>query len=245
MLVLSLPFSLFVYAINDYYDLKTDLLNPRKGTIFGEKHDASTIRDLRAWGLVGSIASLIMAYFINMPALLTMTILSLILYSYSAFPLRLKSIPIIDAIAGGGLYSYLIMVFGYFTFAGSQAQINHIFLPTFILFALFGLASQFTGSLIDEVPDRKANINTSVVFFGAGKIVSICLIILFVCLYLARNNWLFVSFISLFIISCLFSYSKKWRRNFFLQALGGAYFPPAFFLVTMLLYFIAPNLLKI
>lgn len=243
-LILSLPFSLFVYAINDYYDLKTDLLNPRKGTIFGEKHDVSSFKDVKMWGFFGLAVSLLLASFMGIPALITMIVLSLILYSYSALPLRLKSVPIMDALAGGGLYSYLIMVIGYFAFAGNEIEIGKIVQPPFILFALFGLASQLTGSLIDEEPDKKDNINTSVVLFGAKKIVSVCLVILLTCLYLARNNWLFVCFISIFIASCIFSYSKKWRRNFVLQTWGGAYFPIGFFAITILLYFINPNLLR-
>ncbi len=245
VLILSLPFSLFIYAINDYYDIKTDLFNPRKGTIFGEKHDAVNVKALRIWGFTGLAFSLILAGFLGMYVLIMMIVLSLILYSYSALPLRFKSVPIIDALTGGGLYSYLLMVIGYFAFAGSGAKIINIFLAPFILFFLFGLASQLTGSLIDEKPDRKDNINTSVVFFGANKIVSLCLVILLTCLYLAQSNWLFAGFISIFIVSCIFSYSVKWRRNFFLQTLGGAYFPLAFFAITILLYLIDPGLLKI
>lgn len=244
LLILSLPFSLFIYAINDYYDLKTDLLNPRKGGIFGEKHGILTIKYLKIWGFTGLAISLILAIFLGIHALIVMIILSLILYSYSALPLRFKSIPVIDTLTGGGLYSYLIVAIGYFAFAGSEAQVIDILKPPFIFFGLFGLAGHLMGAVLDVEPDRKNNARTSVVIFGINKIVSFCIVVLLICLYLARNNWLFVFFMSVAIVICCFYYSAKWRGSLLLPTLV-AYLSLVFFAITILLYFISPNLLKI
>lgn len=244
LLILSLPFSLFIYAINDYYDLKTDLLNSRKGGIFGEKHDASSLKGLRVWGFAGLALSLALTSFLGMDVLLIVIFLSLILYSYSALPLRFKSIPIIDALTGGGLYAYLIVVIGYFAFAGSEAQFADIFKPPFIFFGLFGLAGHLMGAVLDVEPDRRANIGTSAVVFGINKIVSFCIVVFLICLYLARSNWLFVFFMSVSIVICSFYYSAKWRRSLFLPTLI-AYLSLVFFAITIFLYFIAPGLLRI
>lgn len=244
LLIFSLPFSLFIYAINDYYDLKTDLLNPRKGAIFGEKHDILTIRCLKIWGFAGLAISLILSIFLGMFVLFVMIILSLILYSYSALPLRFKSVPVIDALTGGGLYSFLIVVIGYFAFAKDQAQFVDILKPPFIFFGLFGLSGHLMGTVLDVKPDRKDNVRTSAVFFGVNKIVSFCIVIFLICLYLVWSSWLFVFFMSVSIAICSFYYSAKWRRSLFLPTLV-AYLSLAFFVITILLYFISPNLLRI
>lgn len=243
LLIFSLPFSLFIYAINDYYDLKTDLLNPRKGAIFGEKHGVLAIKDLKIWGLIGLLVSLILAIFLGTPVLVIFIMLSFVLYFYSALPLRFKSIPILDTLTGGGLYCYLIALLGYFTFAKDQAQILDIFKPQFFFFALFGLAGHLMGAVVDVAPDRKSNVRTSAVFFGINKTVTFCIISFLVCLYLARRNLLLMFFMAVAITICSFYYSEKWRENLFLPNLV-AYLSLIFFAITILLYFLSPNLLK-
>lgn len=243
LLIFSLPFSLFIYAINDYYDLKTDLLNPRKGTFFGEKHDPSGLKDLRIWGFAGLAVSLILAIFMGMSALITMIILSILLYSYSALPLRLKSVPVLDTLSGGYLYAYLVVVIGYFSSAGGQAQFIDILKPPFIFFGLFGLAIHLFGAVVDIGPDREDNIKTSAVFFGVNKIVTFCIIIFLICLYLARSSWFFVFFMSFAIVISCFYYSEKWRRSLFFPNLV-AYMSLVFLAITILLYLINPNLLR-
>ena len=243
LLIFSLPFSLFIYAINDYYDLKTDLLNPRKGAIFGEKHDVSSLKYLKTWGFAGLAVSLILAGFMGIAVLITMIMLSILLYLYSAFPLRLKSVPVLDTLVGGALYSYLIVVIGYLAFAGNQAQFADILKPPFIFFGLFGLGVHLFGAVVDIDPDRKDNIRTSAVFFGINKIVSFCIVVFLICLYLARSSSLFLFFVSISILISCFYYSAKWRKNIFLLTLI-AYLSLVFFAITILLYFISPSLLR-
>jgi len=243
LLTFSLPFSLFIYAINDYYDLKTDLLNPRKGTIFGEKHNASNLKYLKPWGFAGLTATLILASFMGINVVIATFALSIMLYLYSAFPLRLKSIPILDTLVGGALYSYSIVTIGYLAFAGNQAQFIDLIKPTFIFFGLIGIAGHLFGTVADINPDRKDNIKTSAVFFGVNKVLSFCILVFLICMYVARNNWLFVIFMLISILICCFYYYEKWRRSLFLPNLV-AYLSLVFFAVTILLYFIHPSLLR-
>ena len=245
ILVFSLPFSLFIYAINDFYDLKSDLINPRKGTIFGEKHSDETTKYLQAWGYVGLGLTLLAAYFIGLSVLVVVALLSILLFFYSSSNLHLKSVPIVDAIVGGGLYFYLTMVAGYFVFEGNQLTVASILLPPFILVALIGIVGQLMGTVLDEEPDRKSRINTAAVFFGSNRIISLCLLILLFCLYLSRNNWIFVSFISVLLATCTLGYLPKWRQSFLLQIIGGAFLPLTFFVALVVLYVVNPNLLKI
>ena len=245
LIIFSLPLSLYVYVINDSYDLDTDLLNPRKGTIFGNKHDRPAINNLKICGFIGLAVSLLLAGLIGSLSIVAIIILSIAAYLYSAPPIRLKSIPVIDAIVGGGLYFYTVMVVGYLASAGNIAKIADIFLRPFILVALLGLFGQLMGSVLDVEPDKKSGIRTSAVFFGTGKVISFCLLVLFSCLYLVRNNWVFMLFIAALIAICPFAYSAKWRQNFLLQVFGGAFIPLAFFITTIILYIANPNLLRI
>jgi len=243
LLIFSLPFSLFVYAINDYYDLRTDLLNSRKGTIFGEKHKGWTIKNLRIWGFAGLVITLILTQFMSIYVSITMLILCCILYAYSALPLRLKSVPIIDAFVGGFLYSYLITIIGYFFFVENEGGAISVFKSQFIFFGLFGLAGHLMGAVLDEEPDRKDNIRTSVVSFGINRVITFCLVILLISLYLARGSLLFIFFMSISIAICSLCYSDKWRKSFFSQKFV-AYLSLIFFAITIILYFVKPTLLR-
>ncbi len=245
ILVFSLPFSLFIYAINDFYDLKSDLLNPRKGTIFGERHSNKTAKYLQTWGYTGLVVSLLAAYFISPMVLTLLVLLSVLLFFYSSATPHFKSIPLVDAVVGGGLYFYLTMVVGYFVFEGNQANVVSTLVPAFMLVALVGLAGHLMGTVLDEEPDRKAETNTSAVFFGVNKVTLLCQLILIFCLYLSRNNWIFLLFISAFITICTLGYSPKYRDNFLLQLIGGAFIPLTFFIALLILYVVNPNLLKI
>lgn len=197
ILIFSLPFSLFVFAINDYYDEKTDQLNLRKASIFGEKHDKRVLKNLIKWGISGLLVSLFLVSFLGLAPLFILIILSFLLYFYSAKPIRFKSIPIMDAITGGGLYFYLTALFGYLIFAQNRENLNLINTPL-LLFAFLGIVGQLMGTVLDQEPDQKDNIETSAVFFGINKVISFCLMILLVCLYLVRTNFIILSFLTLF-----------------------------------------------
>lgn len=231
--------------MNDFYDYKSDLHNPRKGTVFGEKHDNLMVKPLRLWGFAGLFISLVIALFVSYFAVLVIIILSVIPYLYSAFPLRLKSVPIIDSLLGGALYFYLIAVAGYFIFYNQGLDLSKVIKPAFILVALVGLVGHLMGTVLDEESDRKDGTNTSAVFFGAVKVISMCILVLLICLYLARFNWVFVSFLSALMVVCFLGYLKKLRHNRPLQLFGAAFIPIAFFVTTIVLLIFNQNLLKI
>ncbi len=244
LLLFSLPYSLFIYAINDYYDLKTDFLNARKGGVFGEKHNKKEVGQLLRWGWGGLVCSLLVGSWLGVKVLIVFIILSAVLYSYSARPIRLKSVPVLDMIFGGALYTYLIMVIGYFTFL-SNNNIYLIFTSPFVLFALLGLVLQAMGTVLDVVPDSKDNIQTSAIFFGVNIVTTFCLLILGIGMFLARHNILFVFFIGVLMGFCSLAYSKKLRESYVVQSLGGAMLPLIFFIFTIILYFINPAWLRI
>jgi len=244
-LIFSLPYSIFIYAINDYYDLKSDSINPRKATIFGERHDDKSIKYLKVWGFSGLTISILLSFLLSINVVILMITLSIILYFYSSPPIHLKSVPIADAIFGGALYSYIISVIGYVVVAGLPNSLLTFISAPFLLFSLLGLFGHLMGAVLDEKPDRKSNITTSPIFFGSTSVITFCILLLFICLFISRHNPLFLIAISMTIVICFLGYSSKWRESPFLQALGGGILPVGFFYLSLLVYFLNPNWLKI
>ncbi|KAF8711785.1 UbiA prenyltransferase family, partial [Rhizoctonia solani] len=118
IVTLSFPLCTIVFGINDIHDYKSDLLNPRKsvtsleGTILPPAHH-DFVRKAAIASSVGIImVSMIPSFYItsgtkvepslqlNSPILSTAGLVALG-WVYSAPPLRLKEIPIIDSISNG------------------------------------------------------------------------------------------------------------------------------------------------
>lgn len=245
LFVFSIPFSLCVYAFNDYYDLQSDALNPRKTSLFGERHTTKTARRLKVWSLVGFCISFFLMCFVNTYALLAVLLLFIGNILYSSSVTRFKSIPIVDAVTGGGCYFYVTTVVGFLVFVNGIFSISEILEPAFIVLTLVGIVGQSMAIVADEKPDKAQRIKTSAVLFGSNAVVTTCIVLLCVCLYLVRSNLIFSVFIIVLAVLCSLFYWKGWRTNKYMQISGGFYFPFAFLLVSIILYFINPSLLAL
>ncbi len=245
LFVFSLPFSLCVYAFNDYYDRESDSLNPRKTSLFGERHTTKTIKRLKTWSFAGFGISIFLMSFVNVYALLGLVLLVIGSILYSSSVTRFKSIPIVDAIAGGGCYFYLTTVTGFLVFLNGRLQIADIIQPAFIVLTLVGIVGQSMAIVADEKPDKAQHINTSSVLFGSNAVITVCITLLGICLYLVRTNMIFSGFILVLAFLCSLFYWGAWRTNKYMQVSGGFYFPFIFLLVSVLLYFINPGLLAL
>ncbi|KAG8762279.1 hypothetical protein FRC11_010138 [Ceratobasidium sp. 423] len=117
---LSFPLCIIVFGVNDIHDYKSDLLNPRKsvtsleGTILPPAHHDFVRKSAIASSVGIIMASMIPTSYIlsgneleltwqlYSPALSTTALVTLG-WIYSAPPLRLKEIPIIDSISNGAI----------------------------------------------------------------------------------------------------------------------------------------------
>jgi 4-hydroxybenzoate polyprenyltransferase len=241
--LLTLPFSLFVYAINDYYDIGTDSINDRKGGTYGEKHQGTFITYLPRLGLIGFLVSGVGFCFFGGTVLGIYLFLAVILYYYSAPPLRFKNIPILDAITGGTIYVAGVYLLGYLIAGGNIVMFTASLPTTFLYSLIVGTVFHLFGSLADEVPDRKEGIKTSSVYFGGKTICTFSLVCLFLVLWIVWDRIVFSTLTVVAIGMCLLLYKKEWRGTFLIKHLL-AYGIYAVFFLTCILAYSNPQLLQ-
>ncbi|MCK5474516.1 MAG: hypothetical protein KAI53_03860, partial [Candidatus Aenigmarchaeota archaeon] len=105
LLLLSLPFSVFLYGINDIYDYESDKLNPRKKGVQGIKLKQkyhSFIKKFSFFVILLLLFSSIIT--LNFSNIIGMIILLFFSYHYSAHPLRFKVKPPMDSFSNGMIY---------------------------------------------------------------------------------------------------------------------------------------------
>ncbi len=160
-LLLSFPFSLFLFGVNDVYDYETDKLNPRKGSIEGSILDKKYHKSIL-------ISAFIMAIFIlfssiltkNLENLLSISALLFISYFYSSPPIRAKSIPFLDSIFNG--LGFLFAFFAGYSFGRSLVEV-----PFKIYLAALGVCGIHSlSTIMDYEYDKKSDIKTVAVLLG-------------------------------------------------------------------------------
>jgi len=156
--LLSFPYSVFLFGINDINDYDSDKINPRKKPF-------SITNDIKRFILVVSVFTavsliLISALTKNHDNIILTTLLLFISYYYSSGPLRFKEIPFFVSFSNGLIF-FLVFSAGY-SYGGSVADI-----PLKIYFvALCVMGIHGFGTVLDFEVDKKVGHNTFAVFFG-------------------------------------------------------------------------------
>lgn len=190
-LLLSIPLGIYVFGVNDLFDMDSDRANPRrKGSIWGariEPSDRGWIAPLSALCVIAIFASaaasgnalhmLVVALFLPFP------------YIYSAPPLRLKSVPVLDSLTNA-TYTYAPFAMGY-SLSGSLGFLS----PGMVLFSLVFSAAHAIGTIMDLQGDRKAGIRTFAAALGGRKAALFASAIL-----LANLPFLYHAMKSMFIV---------------------------------------------
>ena len=163
----SIPVNLYVFGINDVFDADDDAFNQRKGEGSLEmlfNWDTSTVVVIVGSGLLIGTGSL----FITSPIVLQLLVLCAILpLLYSAPPIRLKQIPIIDSLANGGFI--LPAVAAYTAIDGSLPPLAAI-----VGFWLWFSGCHALAAIIDIEPDCKAGTNTIATYLGQRLTLIYC-----------------------------------------------------------------------
>lgn len=175
-----IPANIFIYGVNDYWDMETDILNPKKD----EKEYRIQIKERKKllniiYLLIGF--SLILMFFQNTGERLIFAGFLLLSYFYSAKPLRFKDKPFLDFSS-----NYLYVIPGIFAFYLVSNS-----LPSLImcLGAYFHISAMHIFSAIPDIEyDGDAGINTTPVFIGEKASLILCLIF-----------WLILSFIVIYL----------------------------------------------
>ncbi len=161
------PANVFLYGINDYWDLETDKLNPKKE----EKEYLVIERDRRKLRLLLStviVFSVILLIFqkniLERVIFITFLFLS---YFYSAKPLRFKTVPFLDFSS-----NILYIMPGIFAYI----QITGVFPPLLVILAgfLHTSAMHLFSAIPDIEPDKAVGINTTAVFLNKKPSLLLC-----------------------------------------------------------------------
>ncbi|MCE5213501.1 MAG: prenyltransferase [Methanobacterium sp.] len=177
-----IPANIFIYGVNDYWDMDTDVLNPKKE----EKEYRIKIKERKKLlNIIYLITgfSLILMLFQNSGERLIFAGFLILSYFYSAKPLRFKDKPFLDFSS-----NYLYIMPGIFAFY----LVSHS-LPSLIILlgAYLHISAMHIFSAIPDIEyDRKAGINTTPVFIGMKASLLLCLFfwlgLSFIVIYLAQ-----------------------------------------------------------
>jgi lycopene elongase/hydratase (dihydrobisanhydrobacterioruberin-forming) len=162
------PANIFIYGINDYWDQKTDELNPKKGTK-EEKLTKKKKKSLKKIIWASIIFSFALFFVLDFVAILLLVIFLFLSYFYSAPPLRFKSIPFVD-FSSNMLY-IMPGIFGYYLSAGALPPL------ILILAGYFHIAAMHLFSAIPDIKyDKKANVKTTATIIGYYSSLILCFI---------------------------------------------------------------------
>ncbi|RJQ15859.1 hypothetical protein C4573_06940 [Candidatus Woesearchaeota archaeon] len=214
LLSFSFPFSLFVFGINDIYDYKTDLLNPRKKNIEGIKLQKKHHKDIKIISLVAGALVLLISFFtFNVQTIILTFLLLMVMYIYSAPP-RLKEIPFLDSISNGIMFLLLFSV-GY-SYGSDSFTLHH----SLFFAALIVVAIHAYTTILDYEPDKKANVKTMATVFGKKFTVVVSLaMLLFVLLSGQIQSWIINAYILLCILLMFISLFYMHLVKLFIKAL--------------------------
>ncbi|MDJ0271071.1 MAG: prenyltransferase, partial [Aigarchaeota archaeon] len=153
-----IPANILIYGVNDYFDVETDVLNPKKSSkemrVVGE--DRVRLRRL-LFGVLG-VSFALMLIQDNVARLLFGGFLFLSIF-YSAPPVRFKSKPFLDFASN---YLYIMPgVFGHYIASGRLPE------PLILLAGFLHISAMHIFSAVPDIEfDRAAGIKTTPVVIG-------------------------------------------------------------------------------
>lgn len=160
--------NVFIYGVNDLFDLSTDRENPKK-----EKKEhklvQSKIKDLKSILYVTAAISILLliiqSYWLERVIFSSFLFLS---YFYSATPLRFKSKPIIDFSS-----NMLYIIPGIFAYVLVTEELPSLLL---VLAGFFHISAMHIFSAIPDINyDKKTGIKTTAVILGKKSSLALCI----------------------------------------------------------------------
>jgi len=152
----GVAYNLYLYGINDLYDLATDRKNPRKGGAEGALLKSGDLPTLR---LVLLSAALAVLPFVctNTPAVWIASVVGLALATAYSAPwlLRARSIPILDSVISAT--HFVIPAIAGLALGG---DLQHAWIAPLAAFYFWNMGSHVVGALQDVDADRQSRIAT-------------------------------------------------------------------------------------
>ncbi len=221
ILLLSFPYCIFLYGINDIYDYKSDKLNPRKKLLEGIKLEPryhSFIKRVSIAVVFLLVTSSLLTF--NISNILGILLLLFFSYFYSAPPLQFKERPPLDSLSNGILYFFAPFVIGY-SFGNSFFTIPlKIYLTTVCAMGLHSFST-----IMDYSADKKVGDKTFSVVLGKRSAAIFAFFLFTFILLFARFESAAITYYLLFC-SLLFSItaihpSEKLASSFFKLIFAG------------------------
>ena len=169
LFLLSFPFCLFTFGINDLQDLKSDTINPRKAnpSLAASLTEGAISHDLNPRHIY--IAAAIVAILMLGSAILSRDLMNILhtlsllvlSFTYSTPPWRLKTRPPLDMISAGILISLSPFAMGF-----SLADTTGILPIQIYLLTIAAMGFHGFSTIMDADPDRDAGDTTFAVVFG-------------------------------------------------------------------------------
>lgn len=162
LILLSFPFCVFLYGINDAYDYESDRINPRrkrKSQQPLEPEERKLVKQASAIAFVLLVLSSVIT--LNPTNMLGMFLLLFSSYYYSAPPIRFKERPPLDSVVNGIIY-----LLGPALLARSYGG-NILEVPLRVyLMALSVMGVHAFSTVMDYTPDKQAGQRTFAVVLG-------------------------------------------------------------------------------
>jgi len=215
ILLLSFPYCLFLYGINDIYDYESDRLNPRKNVVEGvklEKKNHSFVKKASLFMVILLVISSLLT--LNITNIFGMFLLLFFSYFYSAPPLRLKEKPPLDSFSNGIFYFFAPFLLG-FSFYGTLFDVSSkIYLITLCVVGIHSFST-----IMDYSVDKKVGDKTFAVVFGKRNAAFFAFFVFVIAILFAGIQTFFISAYLVFCALLFFIYliypSEKLALVFF------------------------------
>jgi len=179
LILLSIPYCILLYGVNDIYDFEADKLNPRKSVPDSVEMDTEVfplVKKLAVIVVIALFASAILS--LNPTNIVAMSLLLFFSYFYSAPPLRFKERPPLDSISNGILYFYAPVLIG----ASFGATLFDIPIQAYLItICVMGIHSFST--VMDYSADKLVGDRTFAVVLGK-RTASLFAVIVFIIAYI-------------------------------------------------------------
>jgi 4-hydroxybenzoate polyprenyltransferase len=198
------------FAPNDYFDRETDELNDRKGGVHGKiVSDEEKALITKYVNIAAVILILLTAATIPFKAGLALISVSAISLAYSAPPIRLKEVPVLDSL------SNFVMAYLFFFIGVSMAgeTLSSVIDGAFWFALIYGGGGHAIGTVVDYKPDKKAGISTIGTFLGKKPVMIIFQGLIILALILEKWSLETRSFILITLLGSIWAaYDLKQER---------------------------------
>lgn len=159
ILLLTLPVNLFLYALNDAFDVDTDKNNPKKSDL-ENRALLTNKKELLLISCVSSALLLSTVLFVSEKITSLLLVWLLIIATYNITPIRFKARPFLDMFFA--LNFPLWGVIGYVFVTNTFPDIFYIFMLVFFSFSM-----HLYTSIHDITFDKESGVTTTAVFLGS------------------------------------------------------------------------------